>query len=108
MKEAERREREQKDRERKERERQEAEFREKENEERERARSQREQQDLLTMVETKRSDWMECLHRESWSTSEVLGKKDENLLQVSAFFFLALVSITGKILSLACNVLFKD
>lgn len=92
--EVEQREREQKDRDRKERERQEAEIKEKQNEE-------RQQQELLMMVETKRSDWIECLQQESWSTSkEVLGK-EEIVLQVSACFSLAVVSITDKILCVA-------
>lgn len=54
------------------------------------------------MVESERSDWIECLNREGWSTSnEVLGNKDEKVLEVSACFSLAVVSITDKILFVA-------
>ena len=36
------------------------------------------------MVETERSDWIECLNQEGWSTlNEVLGNKDEKVLEVS-------------------------
>lgn len=50
------------------------------------------------MVESERSDWIECLNREGWSIlNEVFGNKDEKVFEVSVCFFFVVVFITDKI-----------